>query len=428
MKHELGALLRPLRERQGVSVEKVAFKAGIAPSTLRRWEKGENQPCLNELEKILRVLNASPEQQFQAIALINAPRAVVYLREQSPQEEEYETWLPATGDLLRAMRHRRGYSLARVTQQLRISKGTISRWEQSKSIPPAEVLERLFTVLKAFPHEQAALRERRLILAPPLQDTAPDLTEWEARLHTVIDQHKTKERLLCDLPFLTLEAQIWPLAMRDDQARRQLAFAYTWHADILLCQGRNSEAKIYSGRALALTAQLGKPERFWLQAAAVHARACSNKVGCPKRGAEMLAEWRERAIRLKWTATLLRDTAEYAGLAGETEKALALVKESRLAVEAEKDDEEAMRLANIIQARILLKAGRASESFPFLAADDKISSPMQHAFEQLQWVQALMALGDRSGAREWIERFYRQIDEHTLEWMRPKGDAFARSL
>ena len=90
----LGTFLRGLRELRGLSVERLSFAAGVAPSTLRRWEGGKFQPRLPELRAVLAAVQATPQEQARAFALLNAPRAVAGLRavteDQARSEELHE--------------------------------------------------------------------------------------------------------------------------------------------------------------------------------------------------------------------------------------------------------------------------------------------------------------------------------------------------
>jgi transcriptional regulator with XRE-family HTH domain len=107
---QIGVFIRELRRARQISLGRLAERAAVAKSTLSRWEAGVFQPRLPELEAVLAALQASPVQREQAIARVQAPRAVEQLRRDWAQSSELlgedPDAFPAGGDLLRAMRRR----------------------------------------------------------------------------------------------------------------------------------------------------------------------------------------------------------------------------------------------------------------------------------------------------------------------------------
>ena len=103
---------------------------------------GQSQP---DQQTLLLVLKASLDQQAQALAIINAPRALARLRaetaELAPRLMPEVT--PSVGDLWRAMRLRRGLPANQVAAALRIHPSSVTRWEKSLTPPPPDRLEEL---------------------------------------------------------------------------------------------------------------------------------------------------------------------------------------------------------------------------------------------------------------------------------------------
>jgi|GEM_PF-976546 len=62
---EIGERLKKAREARGLSKSQVARFAGVAPSTITRWEKGERQPRATQLAQVLEVLHISYEDLFK---------------------------------------------------------------------------------------------------------------------------------------------------------------------------------------------------------------------------------------------------------------------------------------------------------------------------------------------------------------------------
>ena len=117
---------------------------------------------------------------------------------------------------------------------------------------------------------------------------------------------------------------------------------------------------------------------------------------------------------------------EYAGSAGFIDEALGWLNKS-YAASIRYEDAEGMRLGNIIRCQVLVKAGRAVETIPFLSSDDHIS-PYMCLTEHIIWAETLFELGDKHGAAERLARFYTVVDEHDMEHHRWKGDAIAERI
>ncbi len=64
IKKLLGARIKQLRQTKGLSQEQFAEKLGIATRTLCGIEIGKNFLTSNTLEKILEVLNITPQELF----------------------------------------------------------------------------------------------------------------------------------------------------------------------------------------------------------------------------------------------------------------------------------------------------------------------------------------------------------------------------
>ena len=169
MSQAISEFIRQLIGGQGRSVKTVAQIATGSPSTIRRWLAGQSQPHKQALLLVPNALDTSPEQQAQAFALIDAPRALAHLRVGSREPAPGLTpgLTPSVGDLWRAMRIRRGMSAKQVAAALRIHPSRVTRWEKSLTPSPEDRMAELLDVLHAWPEERVALADRRLVFAPP---------------------------------------------------------------------------------------------------------------------------------------------------------------------------------------------------------------------------------------------------------------------
>src|SRR5215212_913798 len=171
MASPVGDVLRDQRQSRQFSINQLADRAAVAKSTLSRWEAGTFQPRLPELEAVLGALAASPTEREQTLARMRAPRAVAEMRREvagrAGLTDDVAFLLPAGGDLIRAMRRRRGLSLEEVATRLRVRPSAVSYWEQSKTTPHMERLSALCDLLGAQPEERAVLADGQCFMALP---------------------------------------------------------------------------------------------------------------------------------------------------------------------------------------------------------------------------------------------------------------------
>jgi transcriptional regulator with XRE-family HTH domain len=211
MGQPLAMLLRDWRARRGLSLSRLAARAGLSKGTLSGWERGLHQPRLVELEAVLTALDVPLPERPTALALIDAPRARQALATVLVSPELDALAQPVPGHLLLALRRRRGLTLQEVARELGCNPGVISRWERSLSAPSAERLTRLFDLLGARPEERAALTTGRHLFLP-LADGRPTLEHLLHQFSRLTDRATYGDRRLLDLEFLAWQAAIWPLA------------------------------------------------------------------------------------------------------------------------------------------------------------------------------------------------------------------------
>jgi transcriptional regulator with XRE-family HTH domain len=428
----VGTVLQSLREEKALSVERLARLAGKAPSTLYRWEKGESVPRVPELLAVLDALAVPQTQRKRMVALVNSPQAAAHLRADGGAAvsliEGWGSWMPGTGDLWRAMRLRRGMAGKEVAERLRIQPSAVTRWEKSQTAPPPDRLDELLDLLRAYPGERAYLTDRRLLLVGPPEENATSLDAYEQALHDLHRSVGTVALLPADLLFIVLEAKLWPLAAHRVKALRLLALAYTHHADFLMWQQRHAEMIRYVERAQAILDRLHRPETFQftlIGLSARHALGTDSRRGA-RRAVDILSQGAELTAGNSDSIGFYRDLAAYAQHGGWTDTAHGWLDKSQEAA-IRYDNMEAIRMGNQFRARLFIQAGRAAEAVPLLPQDDSIPAYIR-IYEQLLWAEALLALGDASGAADWLRRFYALVDEHEIEHQRWQGDAIARRL
>ena len=393
-----GGYLRTLRTGKGLTMEQAARQASVHRATLDRWEKGRVQPHLPELAALLAALDASEPQKRHALRLLNAPRAVRQVRSEIAQVAEQEGLgsLPHGGDLLHALRMRRGVSLDDAARSVGVTGGTLRRWEKMEVWPSLEQLHRLCYALKAHEEEIVALTVGRFSQHPRLEKVV--LEVLQERLETLLRREDVPRRNpLFDLAFLQLEADAWPLALRSTAGKQMLIDIYAHHAQGLSSRERLAEAGTIAGCALELMTSALKPASFWMYPVFISARASVFRGGqpAPKRGLERLRPWLSVARWPEMQAWMLADMANYMGLSGEPEAALTLAEQACRAVENVEGNEGEWELRQGDRAALLLRAGRPGEA---LAIVDK-----RFRIEKLPDIRVNFSLGASRRIRGWVE-------------------------
>src|SRR5689334_20442453 len=111
-----------------MSLGALSLKSGVHIATLSRWESGR-QPRWTEFEAVLDALvvpGSERTELFQWIDKVESLRRI---------QHPTGTLPPLRGDLLRAMRHRKGFTQSEVARRLNITQGMLAKWEKSEDWP-----------------------------------------------------------------------------------------------------------------------------------------------------------------------------------------------------------------------------------------------------------------------------------------------------
>lgn len=406
-------------------MEAIARAATVAPSTIRRWMAGRSQPDQPTLLLVLKALHSTSEQQAQAFALIDAPRALSHRR---ALDEELAPGLtpelmPSVGDLWRAMRLRRGLPANQVAASLRIHPSSVTRWEKSLTPPPEDRLEELFSLLHAQPEERITLTDRRLVFAPPERLATAD--EYEHRIILLADKMDRAEAIPGDLCFLVLEAELWQLVRQQSTLSGLLAMAYSWHGDWLGRYGRVEEGNKNNQIVIGMIERnSGQPKGFGIKSLSQSAlyTAQSSKRDGPSKAVETLRPWLDRVTKMAHKSNLNRDIAKLEMLGGQYDAADFRI---HLAMQQgeQSDDSVTVKLARYIQAQSLLDRGgqhNAEIALGLIPRDEDLAAA-QRVRDVLLMAKALVSVGEPTAARDELNRFYELADAWGYEHLKVRG-------
>lgn len=426
-----GELLKQMRRAKGLSLRSLAKRAGIAHSTLSSWERGVYQPRLPELEAALKVLDASSAQRRRALALMDAPRAVIRRRAEAGESRAGFVaavgTAPCGGDLLRAMRLRQGLPLETVARGIGVRASTLSRWERSEMWPEADHLHALCFLLHAEEEEVLALTCERCFQLPVALDESAAPEQWAAVVESV---YRAPDNVR-DLRFLSLETQLWHLSARRRFALPLLQRTYSYRARALMERNRFAEVDAYVERALNLAEEGHTIEDAWVWAIiASAANACHQRRRTnAAHAAQILGDWMEAVQHPHQKAWMLSERAVYLAQAGQTEEAVALNREAiRFSERHCPDVDTLFRWRD--HARILTLGARYGEALDALEAASQLMTLEAEALarHRLLEAQCLLGVNSSAAAQESVQNALQVIVQEHLFYLQPLADTLARNL
>jgi transcriptional regulator with XRE-family HTH domain len=393
----IGALLKAWRRQKNLTGADLAGQAGISRATLTRWESGQTQPRMVELEAVLTALAASPAQRQEALAHLQAPRAVKLLREVAGG-----LLPPVRGDLLRTMRLRQGWTQQQTAQKAGIAQSTLARWERTEDWPSAERLHSLCYVLHAQEAELIALTQGVVTEALPLE------TLLDSEAVRIQVAHYMFASTQADVEFMAFESQLWQLAQKENAAENHLSYTYGSHARFLMERQRWAEAASYVERVHQL-AHNGQRAAVSLACAAI---AASRIVGegqrtpNPAHAVKILQGWVDSPFlqeREEYRAWMLSEIAKWLMKMGERDSALCVSRQAIRMAERVDPAEPWWRRGDY--ARVLIDAGRGEDALEECNAFLSLGEPAVNTLPfLLTGAQAYAAIGRPNEAADWLQK------------------------
>lgn len=424
--NEIGVFIQQKRLARNLSLRALARECGVSHVTLSAWEKGTHQPRLSELEAVFDTLRVSEAQRRQALALMDAPRAVIRLRreivENTPELTDLAAAMPGTGDLLRGMRLRRGICREEVAQALGLSVSTLSRWERSEMRPSVENLHQLCFLLHAQEDEIVALTCGLPSVHEKEDRPSPEAVEREfTRLWDANPQAEALRRV----SFLSLISRLWRLALRDETYRKMLAYCCDWQSHNLHAAGSYAESREWAQKTLELEGWLSSEHYCRASILHIHTTHVLSAQPNPRRAIQLFESWLDVTDDVAFQGWMMSEIADCLQMLGRGEEALALGEKACHNIE-KCDDVREVHIRNYALARLYLKNGRAQE-----ALDRTMQQPLPgfypalEARDALLEAEILLRLDRHSEAYARLETAYQIIETRGNSTLRFHADALA---
>ena len=431
----LGQYLRALRVQQGVTQAQLARKAQVSMRAIGYWEKDEFKPGSHEAQAVLTALGVSTQEQAHVLLNLMPLRGENVVRHDSIlQSSTLEMPLPGAGDLLAALRVRRGLSSQQAAELLKTTATTLSRWENNRFSIPETMLPLIQTALNASATEMQGLRQRMIMPAEPTEPAEPFSVErcnqwvdtFGARLY-LPGQHSI------DLDALALQRKLWPLATRHPEARQALALVTLYYGVWLSAQNRVMEVPRQAQRAFNIYAEDMSRDNDVAQALNLLSWCkVFRSDPKPEQGERFLRRWISRMPRPMSQLTLLCDLALYASQSGKSELALRYLQDARKVNELPGiATEKAYWYLQVTRARVLSHTGRPYEAYDaltrILPASETGRETMALA-NSLMFTEIMVAAKEFNLAETWLRSIYARMEPLELPRLRAKADAIARLL
>jgi transcriptional regulator with XRE-family HTH domain len=452
-----------MRCRRGLSVRRLARQAGLSHDAVGAWERGERLPRLPELEAALTALGVEPAERLRLIALVSAPRALRHVRASGAVEAVGGVTavrgvtvavpglskagpMPGGGDLLRAMRGRRGLTQAQAAQAAGISQGRLAHWERSEEWPAVGRLHRLCSALGASAGETAALIGGQGAL--PGWDEGEDAEAWSCQggtaspddpLGLLIRRTYFQADALRDLRSLSLERALW-LRARDSEAfRSHLHDACAYRARAMMEEGRFGEIGVYADRTWDLARQGYGRSQFWawgvIASASVLCHGFERRRPRPDAAAALLVGAVAEAAPDENQAWLLGEIALTLAGAGRADEAVRASLQARAVAETMPDPAEGW-FRRRDHAVVLATLGRYGEALDVLETAAGLSRFGSDPIIRHHLLAAAchLGLGNTGAAQENLTPALVLIEQHTegdgvhLARLRLQADALLARL
>ena len=237
-----------------MSIGQLATISGVSKATISRWETNKCNPRPQELAAVLRALDATraPGLQDETVFPV-LPDFLSHLSSCPP--------LSFRGDLLRAIRIRRGFTQCATSRAINVSQSMIAKWERGEDWPTQDKVHAFCFALDATEQELLTLMATNLALSAPANPYS-ELESIESE-YTIV----WSSTGVSDLRYHVLESRSSSLSTKSHAYHDLFVRILCYRARFLAENLRFEESKLYLKRIAKLRSEVINPPRIWQNAA-----------------------------------------------------------------------------------------------------------------------------------------------------------------
>ena len=121
--------IRAGRAASGLTINEVAKRLNVPPTTYKNWEYGNSKPSQQQVEQMIQIFGTSPTPSVRAATKTHASKGV--------RRTKHEDGYPIPFDELRAFRGKLGLNCAQMATLIGIERPRYSNWEsRGRGVPP----------------------------------------------------------------------------------------------------------------------------------------------------------------------------------------------------------------------------------------------------------------------------------------------------
>lgn len=435
----LGQHISHWRRQKGLTIGQLALRSGVSKASLSRWEAGLVQPRIRELEAVLDVFKLPEAIRVAAFSCLGAPRAARRIASSTSTDSPVRTpsncpfgELPRTGELLRAMRVRTGFTQMEVATLVGVQQSSVTRWETSVESPTLEHLQALCTLLEATIEEREALARGPVI--QPTLGVRVNLEEVSWRHQQLLENAVFGAQNDADLAFFQLEADLWPSAQKSVPSLALLFHVYSSHARFLTWRRRYAESDRYISilKRLDVINALSQNGFFVpAQTGFILDAEPSMRLGraSTQAAVQTLIQYEPLFTELEHRAWLLMTIAEGLATLGRREEALVFASRGTATPLADGQSRIEDPATLLFRASIYNRLGAPASALTNLGRiTTQILTPAQRISQEVIRATALNALSDRPAASDAVRRGYTLLETYGTIGYKASLDTIAAVL
>lgn len=157
--------IRAGRAASGLTINEVAKRLNVPPTTYKNWEYGNSKPSQQQVEQMIQIFGTPPTASVREATKTHASKGV--------RRTKHEDGYPIPFDELRAFRGKLGLNASQMAALIGIERPRYSNWEsRGRGVPPDFVST--VKMLQSLSREKLQKRYAEVGISAPAKSAEPD--------------------------------------------------------------------------------------------------------------------------------------------------------------------------------------------------------------------------------------------------------------